>query len=1132
MAPQLSPQQLQLSGAHPFVGQGSPSPTTAVPGSPLRGAKRKLGAEGSPRLGFGFHGGGAMGPPNVVPKAMPENLTQVGQIASMGNMTGNPMNNANQLVNGAVFPAMPSQSPRPVSASGGAPIMHQNMLDASMSPGTNVVPTVGKNSSLGMSLNMGPDMTPSTSRGSQPPQPQPIQPSLSRQSSLPPQFSAAPPQAGPSNIPLVQQHMRQGSLPPSAAVTPIKSEMRGSVPPAPAPPSGSGSLPAVVQGASGSTPNATAPPANNHGLTLPPGVNPAVTRISLVPLADSLTNIPDLTDDEVKGIQGWVKSDKEYDSVWHRMKERMAAEMNEVFGPHSLPWWEKGSLDATLNRLRKGRENFDIRYPRKPKDPNQRRKGARREGLKLPQRLNPEDVNKPEQLVPIRLEFDVEHHKMRDTFVWNLNDPVITPEHFAQTLIEDYNLASSYHAIITKSIQDQLSDYKAHTVNYDGDEGDAPVVQAGAALEDVIIRGRLDDEDAVWWRSWRKRLRVEYLESSNLESSNSVDKLKKRRKFVTEKSKDPSSKSMTIDEFDIDEQALNEEMRILIKLDVVVGSMKLDDQFEWDLDNSNASPEDFAEVYAQDLGLGGEFKTAIAHSIREQVQAYQKSLFLVGHPSDGTPIQDEELRSAFLPTLTAGARSLDQVQLYTPLLNYLSDGEIERSEREREKDMTKRRKRNTRGRRGIALPDREPIRTYRTPAIGFPELDPAILALAAAASAPSRRAAAAAASVTIANMVASENGVPFMPQPLPSAPQQTQPQIPKEKKVKGFFKAPPLPQSVLHRRAHVAAPIPSTAADITKLPAPLEDDPPPVIPALPDNKITKVISAKRAKELEREAKEKEYVDGQHPNFIDGVWHCSNCGCPESIAIGRRKGPLGDKSQCGTCGKYWHRHRRPRPVEYTSDPDFHNGLRREVELSKSVSKKKGRGLLSTAAAEASEPQTPSRSNCDAENASRPQSPLPSIPLDDDRAISPVSTASSSSEPPLSQKVKVNGSSHAKTSAAPATPIPLAQGSPSLKEAQPAGTPPSSPAKTWPPHWLTNALQAMRAKYPKDRFELTTKKGTTSGNPEWRVKCLDCPGKLYTPGPGETLSNYEVHLKNRQHRQRVSERLNNGTAGSNS
>jgi SWI/SNF-related matrix-associated actin-dependent regulator of chromatin subfamily B protein 1 len=36
--------------------------------------------------------------------------------------------------------------------------------------------------------------------------------------------------------------------------------------------------------------------------------------------------------------------------------------------------------------------------------------------------------------------------------------------------------------------------------------------------------------------------------------------------------------------------------------------MKLDDQFEWDLDNEDASPEDFAEVYTQELGLNGEFR--------------------------------------------------------------------------------------------------------------------------------------------------------------------------------------------------------------------------------------------------------------------------------------------------------------------------------------------------------------------------------------------------------------------------------------------------------------------------------------------------------------------------------------------
>ena len=82
----------------------------------------------------------------------------------------------------------------------------------------------------------------------------------------------------------------------------------------------------------------------------------------------------------------------------------------------------------------------------------------------------------------------------------------------------------------------------------------------------------------------------------------------------------------------------------------------------------------------------GICRTAIAHSIREQVQIYQKSLFLVGHPADGSMLQDDELRMSFLPSLSTGARSMDQVSAFTPTLNYLSDSEIERNEKEREKE--------------------------------------------------------------------------------------------------------------------------------------------------------------------------------------------------------------------------------------------------------------------------------------------------------------------------------------------------------------------------------------------------------------------------------------------------------------
>ena len=45
---------------------------------------------------------------------------------------------------------------------------------------------------------------------------------------------------------------------------------------------------------------------------------------------------------------------------------------------------------------------------------------------------------------------------------------------------------------------------------------------------------------------------------------------------------------------------------------------------------------------------------------------------------------------------------------------------------------------------------------------------------------------------------------------------------------------------------------------------------------------------------------------------------------------------------------------------------------------------------------------------------------------------------------------------------------------------------------------------------------------------RIRCHDCPGKLYSPGPETTVGNFEVHLKNRQHRERVDGRVAGGSS----
>ncbi|OCH92769.1 SNF5-domain-containing protein [Obba rivulosa] len=1140
-APQRSPTSFAPIAPAPMQSQ--------TPGSPMRGAKRKLTtpAPGQQQL------------PGPTPQ--PQVQIQQGSIQqNQGQNVGAGAMGARIGSRGSIPPQLPMQGVDPTTMGMGL---------GPAQAGMNGAPTgMSRMVSGGLPQNLGPQ------------QPLQLIPGVQSQGPLPETATGRAMAAGmimggmqlPQNamavdIPRTPSQARLPSLPPVIAPNAPSQQVdrKVSVPPmsrgqsesAPAIPSANGVLPtatSVASTASAGSASASAPaPASAPPPTiipqlppLPAGVNlnPKVTRVSVVPLVDSMTRIPPLEPHEIADIQTWMKADREYEALYRTMRDRMAEELRDTLG-RPRAWYEQDTSGEAVRPRRRG-EKFHLagyKYERE----RERKKPGKRVGLRLPRRLPPEEADRPEQLVPIRLEFDVEHHKMRDTFVWNLNDPVVTPEIFAQSVVEDYSLPSTYHAVITKSIQDQLSDFKAHSTTF-GEDG-----VAGTPDPEPVLKGTMEEEDAAWWEAWRKRVRSD----TGWKTTSTPDtRSRKRRKVVKEEiveQPDPLGsdamdvdKTMAVHEFEDDESLAHEEMRILVKLDIIVGSVKLEDQFEWDMDNADPTPEQFAELYCRELGLGGEFRTAIAHAIREQVQIYQKSLFLVGHPSDGTAVQDDDLRMSFLPSLTSAARSMEQVGAFTPLLNYLSENEIERNEKEREKELNRRRRKTARNRRGIALPDRDPLKTFRTPAIGFPEIDAATLALVNAAAAPtSRRAAAAAASLTIASMVASENGTVIIPSAAPTPLTPSTPNISKEKKPKGHFKAPSYPPSVLRPRAHVKAPTESTAADISTVPPPLEDDLPiPSGSAAPDSQGVKVVlPAKRAKELEREAKEKEFVDGQHANFINGVWHCSNCGCPDSVAVGRRKGPLGDKSQCGTCGKFWHRHRRPRPVVYNSDAEYHINLRREAEQAKVASKRKrpqpppseSKATVPDGDTDAG-PSTPARARSELEVppvASSANTPAP--PDEPERAVSPVSTASSASESPLAERVKMNGNSHSKS--APASAAPELQSSPRpQRQAAMSGSVPPSPARASAPpnapsqtasapEWLKEAMNEMQAKYPEDKLELTLRKPltATADTLEWRIKCLDCPGKLYTPGPGETLSGFEVHLKNRQHRHRVNSRV---------
>lgn len=79
-------------------------------------------------------------------------------------------------------------------------------------------------------------------------------------------------------------------------------------------------------------------------------------------------------------------------------------------------------------------------------------------------------------------------------------------------------------------------------------------------------------------------------------------------------------------------------------------------------------------------------RTAIAHSIREQVQTHTKCLNLIGYNYDGSSVHDEDLRGSFLPKITTILREEEAVEQFTPILEKLTEPEIDKLERDRERD--------------------------------------------------------------------------------------------------------------------------------------------------------------------------------------------------------------------------------------------------------------------------------------------------------------------------------------------------------------------------------------------------------------------------------------------------------------
>ncbi|KAI1311003.1 SNF5-domain-containing protein [Xylaria venustula] len=471
----------------------------------------------------------------------------------------------------------------------------------------------------------------------------------------------------------------------------------------------------------------------------------------------------------------------------------------------------------------------------------------------------------------------------------------------------------------------------------------------------------------------------------------------------------------------------NDEMRILVKLNITIGQHTLVDQFEWEINNPLNSPEEFASSMSRDLALSGEFTTAIAHCIREQTHLFTRSLYSIGHPFDGRPIEDPDLVAAFLPSpLPSVFRPQQQAKDYSPYLYELSETDLERNELVFSREQ-RRQKRSINRRGGPTLPDlKERQKTVRTlivsstlPGAATEVEDSRLYKRVAGAPGTGRRRGQGGRDGDISDSDESEDSSPDSP--AASALAGTA-------RTRGMRGAASAAQQRMANLGRSETPEATIHHHETR------------------------TSRRFGREVTREATE----EPQH--FVVTL----------KVSKERLRKLLRDSKL-----------KQSTPAGSVTPSQLHN-----------------RALSASVSNTMPPPSTPNAATLAA----------------------PIRTPSSG--PPPGQLGRVEA--------------------PAVKPGEPQPTPPP------PPAWLVSALEQFRQEeaYQNDQFEgimrysaVDTNTGAPYPIPQAgqptpphvrfyflpRIRCLDCPGKLYTPGPDSSASNFEVHLKNRAHKERVEARL---------
>ncbi|KAI5926289.1 hypothetical protein F4810DRAFT_699758 [Camillea tinctor] len=278
-------------------------------------------------------------------------------------------------------------------------------------------------------------------------------------------------------------------------------------------------------------------------------------------------------------------------------------------------------------------------------------------------------------------------YKLRDIFLWNLHETVITTDQFAMSLVQDLDLPSPniIASEISKQIRTQLEEY------------------AGVALHPLFHSEDKTPANGTTLPPQSTARDTPTTPGTPLQQSMRGPETPMRNGIDTPSKSAPSllqevTASATPIPADSDDFNPDDTYRCIVTLNVNLSSELYTDKFEWSLLHPPGTAEAFAKVTCSDLGLSGEWVPALTHAIYEAVLRLKKEACESGGLVAGWGTMGAELPNDAAHGADAGWR-YDPEHLgdgWEPKIETLSKEEIEKREGDRERQLRRLRRETAR----------------------------------------------------------------------------------------------------------------------------------------------------------------------------------------------------------------------------------------------------------------------------------------------------------------------------------------------------------------------------------------------------------------------------------------------------